>query len=431
MKNLVKGIVGCAFATAIASSAATAQTTIRMWTFLDPAKTSGREIALKNIIAEFEKNNPGIRVRVEPQIFSELMSKFLAANGAGTAPDIVWVNTENMGALANSGAGADLEQLFIKSWPKDQVDDFFVRAGWDAGLKDGKRYAVPLFHASTSLFYRKDLFAAAGIKAEDIRTWDDLAEAAKKLTVDKDKDGRIDIWGFGTPLSTERTGGTTAFTTLFASAGSMWVNCKAQYNTDLGRRALMWHVDLIEKHKAMPREAISNTADDVIDQFLAGRYAIAVMPFARFDSVRKDATWDGNQLAILPWPNWTRDRLGPQQVQGWYGAVWARSPRIKEAGRFLEHMVSPYSVKEWSTTGGQVPTRYTIWQEPEFRQPKYHYMATAVQAWKDWSFQINTECNSARFDADLNLAAQRVLVSKTTPEAAMIEAEKTFLSRQQ
>ena len=92
--------------------------------------------------------------------------------------------------------------------------------GRDVG--QGKSYAVPLFHATTSLFYRKDLFKEAGVDPASIKTWDDLVEAARKLTRDIDKDGRVDIWGFGTPLSTERTGGTTAFTTMLVGGGKVW-----------------------------------------------------------------------------------------------------------------------------------------------------------------------------------------------------------------
>jgi hypothetical protein len=43
-------------------------TIIRMWTFLNLAGTSPREVALADIIASFERANPEIKVSVEPQI---------------------------------------------------------------------------------------------------------------------------------------------------------------------------------------------------------------------------------------------------------------------------------------------------------------------------------------------------------------------------
>lgn len=412
------------------SFAAEAQTTVTMWTFLDPTKNSGREVALRRMIENFERANPGIRVRVEPQIFSELMTKFLAANNTGTAPDIIWVNTENMGAFARSGAAADLEASIVSRWTPAEREDFFVRAGFDAGLVGGRRFTLPLFHATTSIFYRKDLFQAAGIDPASIRTWDQLAEAAKKLTAAPDAGGRVNVWGFGTPLSTERTGGTTAFSAMMFAGEGMWERCRPLYTRPTGLRALQWHVDMIETHRAMPRETIANHVDDVVDQFTAGRYAMAVMPFARFENVRAQARWGGDNLAILPWPNWTPDKPGPQQVQGWYAGVWSRSRNIDAATRFLAHMVNAESVDLWSEVGGQVPTRLSVWREPKYRDPKFAFMETVVEAWRAWSFQIPTDCTTTQFDADLNRAVQRVLVGRVAPSAAMAEAERTFLGRQ-
>ncbi|MET0204369.1 MAG: extracellular solute-binding protein, partial [Casimicrobiaceae bacterium] len=305
------------------------------------------------------------------------------------------------------------------------------RAGWDASVEGKKRAAVPLFHATTSLFYRKDLLKAAGIDPASIKTWDQLAEAAKKLTLDTDKDGRIDVYGFGTPLSTERTGGTTAFTVMLVGGGKPWTaSCKANYADDVGVRAVQWHVDMIGKHNAMPKEIIANHVDDVADQFTAGRYAIAVMPFARYSQVASQAKWGGDNLGILPWPNWTADKPGPQQVQGWWAAVWAKSKRAPEAAKFVEWMINQDSVRAWAVTGGQVPTRMSVWKEPAMRQPKFDYMQAVIDGWSKSSFLVPLECNTARFDADWNQAVQRVIVGGKTAKEAMQEAEKTFASRQ-
>jgi len=427
--RLVSRTLLAVLATALPLSAF-AQTVVTMWTFLDPAKTSGREVALKAMIDSFEKANPGIKVKVEPQVFSELTPKFLAANNTGAAPDIVWVNTDSMGALIKSGAAADLNELFLKSWSKEQDADFFVRAGWDASLAHGKRYAVPLFFATTSLFYRKDQFKEAGIDPASIKTWDQLVEAATKLTKDNDKDGRIDIWGFGTPLSTERVGGTTAFTSMLIAGGKVWDNCKPNYASDVGVRSVQLHVDMINKYHVMPKEVIANNVDDIVDQFVAGRYAIATMPFARYSTVQTQAKWGADNLGVLPWPAWSADKVGPQQVQGWWAAVWAKSKHPKEAGQFLEWMINPDAVRAWAITGGQVPTRMSVWKEPAMRAPKYDYMKAVVDGWAANGFMVPTECNTARFDADWNQAVQRVIVGGKTAKEAMQEAEKSFLSRQ-
>ena len=74
----------------------------------------------------------------------------------------------------------------------------FYPAAWDANRWDGKTlghggygkgpvYAVPVTYEIMSLVYRKDLLEKAGIKADASwpKTWQDILDAAKLMTLDK------------------------------------------------------------------------------------------------------------------------------------------------------------------------------------------------------------------------------------------------------
>lgn len=431
---LISRLLGsAAVALLVAGGAALADTTVTFWTFLDPAKTSPRDVALKRIIESFEKKHAGIKIKVEPQVFSELGVKFILGHNTGTAPDTVFINTSAMGGIIQSGAAADLEPLFIGRWPQAEKDDFYVKAGWDAALLDGKRYAVPMFNAGELVFYRKDLLAEAGVDPARIRTWDDLTAAAGKLTKDKTGDGRIDVWGFGTPLATDKVGGTTAIATMIVDGNrKAWdeAGCKALYANEAGVRTVKLHADWIKTHKVMPEEALVTNTDDLSDQFSAGRYAMIVAPFARYSNVQKDATWDKSQLEVLAWPSWQGDTSGPSRVAGWWVGAWSKSPRLKEAALWVEHLISPEAVRIWSTVGGQIPTRLSVWQEEEFKNPKYDYLRTLIDSWKTWSYILPTSCNTSRFDGDLNAAVQEVAVGGADPMAALKKAEAAFRERQ-
>ena len=107
-------------------------TTIRMWTFLNPAGSSGREVALRQIIENFEAENLGIKVVVEPQQWDVMTSKFLAAHQVGNAPDICWVLDDDLGAALELDALADFESMFLSEWSEEDiqdVDDAFWRMG--------------------------------------------------------------------------------------------------------------------------------------------------------------------------------------------------------------------------------------------------------------------------------------------------------------
>ncbi|CAH1693181.1 Carbohydrate ABC transporter substrate-binding protein (CUT1 family) [Hyphomicrobiales bacterium] len=406
--------------------------TVTVWTFLDPNKATGRDQALKQIIEKFEKKNPGTTVKVESQVFSELGPKFLMAAQIGSAPDVVFINIENLGALVKSGAAADLQSELVAAWPKGADDDFYMRAAWDAAKSGDARYAVPLFPGTATLFYRKDLFKAAGIDPASLRSWDDLTEAARKLTKDTDGNGTPDIWGLSIPLSAERTGGVTAMLPMIQDGQKyVWQDCKASYDTETGRRALQTHVDWIQKDKVMSQEAFASNSDDTMEQFIAGRSAMAVGPFARFDATAKAAAWDGPaNLGVLAWPTWEGKGTGPQSVTGWFLAASKASVRKKSAIALIDYMIGPEAGRIWSTIGGQVPIRTSVFADPHFQTQQYEYMRTMQQAWSNWSIVVPTECNNARIDADLNTAIQRVTLGSANASAALKEAEKSYLERQ-
>ena len=110
--------------------AALAQTTVTMWTFLNPTRTSPREVALRQMIENYERANPNIRIRVEPQDFAQMPTRFFLGHRTGQNPDIVWIDAKNLGGLIQSGAAADLNQAVVRNWSQADRDDFFVRAGW-------------------------------------------------------------------------------------------------------------------------------------------------------------------------------------------------------------------------------------------------------------------------------------------------------------
>ena len=51
----------------------------------------------------------------------------------------------------------------------------------DAFKVDGKTVGVPFEVGEVAFYYNKKLFEKAGVKAEDIKTWDDFLGAVKKL----------------------------------------------------------------------------------------------------------------------------------------------------------------------------------------------------------------------------------------------------------
>ncbi|MGG6433655.1 ABC transporter substrate-binding protein [Anoxybacillus sp. D401a] len=136
--------------------------------------------ALNEAMKEFQKNNPNIELKVEDigrlDVYDKL-STGLAAGGTGL-PDIVLVEDDRIHGYVNA-----FPKGFVNLSEKgfDQYKDVFPTFKKDLTSVDGKFYAMPFDAGPTGMFYRTDLFEKAGVKVEDIETWEDFLAAAKKI----------------------------------------------------------------------------------------------------------------------------------------------------------------------------------------------------------------------------------------------------------
>jgi multiple sugar transport system substrate-binding protein len=410
---------------------ASAQTTVTMWTFLDPNKTSPREVALKQMITDFEAANPDIRVKVEPQDFAQMPSKFFLGHQTGDNPDIVWIDAKNLSGLDKSGAGADLDQLLISQWSQEERDDYYAKAAFDAAVYGGVHTALPLFNGGSMIYYRKDLLKEAGIDPKSLTTWDAILAAAKKLTVDNDNDGRVDVWGFGMPLAPLKTEASPVYISLLEDRDALYSDeCEINLDTDLGVKGITYTADLITKHKVTPQDALVLNVDDVTDQFIAGRYAISIGSNLRYSVIRSKATFGADNFDIMKWPSWTGEKPGATPLSGWWVAAWKSSPNLPQAAKFLDYMLGKEGVKLWATVGGQVPTRKSILESAEFAGPDYNWVRLMIDAWGETGYMDPTACNTRTLQGALNEATARVVLENMDPKAALEEAETKFADAQ-
>ena len=406
--------------------------TVTMWTFLDPSRPGGRETALKQMIETFEAKNPAIKIRVEPQVWTTLAEKFVLGHNTRNAPDIGWVNAENLGLILNTDAAADLKPLVLDGWSAERRADLAVPAALDAVTVDKRVLAMPLMASTWTLMYRRDLLTQAGLQPDLLKTWDGVLEAAKRMTRDTNGDGVPDVWGMGIGLATERYSATPAvLATIGLQNGIFDEKCKTRLATNEAERALMWQSDLITKHKVTPREAIAMTSDDAIDQFAAGRYGMMVIANSRFEQIQRTAAgWNKDDLAQVAIPGWTAERAGPAIITGWFAVAWRNSPRVREAARFIDHMTSPEAMALWSSPGGQVPMLKSLANQPRMAEPANAPLREVSRQFASTGFMMPGRCTWSRTMADFNLATQQVVLGQRSAKEALQQAQRATQERQ-
>lgn len=134
--------------------------------------------AMKEIIASFEAANPGITVNLEQRAIDAHKEALRVATGTEAFPDIyfMWAGLGLGGEFVNAGASAPLNDAYASNgW-----EQRFVPPALAAAKQYGDYHGVPEVSHPQGLYYRKDLFEAAGITSEPT-TYEELIAVNDKL----------------------------------------------------------------------------------------------------------------------------------------------------------------------------------------------------------------------------------------------------------
>ncbi|MFJ3489467.1 extracellular solute-binding protein [Leifsonia aquatica] len=130
----------------------------------------------KTTVADFEKANPDVTIKVQAIQNEDLDGKLQTALNSGDAPDIfLQRGGGKMAAMVQAGQLMDLSDK-VSSDTKKVVSD----GSFKAETYQNKVWAMPVSVLPGGLFYSQDLFKAAGI-TEAPATIDDLSADVQKL----------------------------------------------------------------------------------------------------------------------------------------------------------------------------------------------------------------------------------------------------------
>jgi N,N'-diacetylchitobiose transport system substrate-binding protein len=126
----------------------------------------------------FAAQNPGSTLTIEQQDWGDLVTKLTTAlPDAANTPDVVEIGNTQSPTFTTIGAFADISDMYTELGG-DKLLQSFV----DVGKADGKNYALPYYFGSRYMFYRKDLWSAAGLSVP--KTLAEFGDDVKKLRTD-------------------------------------------------------------------------------------------------------------------------------------------------------------------------------------------------------------------------------------------------------
>jgi multiple sugar transport system substrate-binding protein len=144
---------------------------------------------IKNVVDDFMKANPDVKIIPTPYAWATLWTKLDAAYAAGKPPQLVAFHIQEVNPYYNKGMLTDITAELNKL--KLDKADFYPNL-LESGQVKGGQYSVPIDVHPIAMYYNVDLFKAAGLNPDKPPTsLQQTIDYAKKMT----KAGGY--WGLG------------------------------------------------------------------------------------------------------------------------------------------------------------------------------------------------------------------------------------------
>ncbi|MFD7280502.1 ABC transporter substrate-binding protein [Streptomyces sp. NPDC059862] len=285
-------VTGCAKGDSTGSSA----NTVTYWLW-DANQLPAYQACAKG----FEKENPGLEVRITQLGWSDYWTKLTAGFIAGTQPDVFTDHIQKFGQFADLQVLEPLDDLGIK----DSDYQPGLAANWIG--QDGHRYGAPKDWDTVALFYNEKMAKDAGLTAEQLGglSWNPedggtFEKAIAHLTVDRngkrgDEPGfdknNVKVYG----LATQGGGygdGQTQWSPFTGSAGWSYTEkarwgTKYQYDSKTFKSVIEWYFGLAEKGYMAPFSDYNVQSNQGNTQIAAAKAA------AVFDGAWMISTYNG------------------------------------------------------------------------------------------------------------------------------------------
>lgn len=196
------------------------------------------------LIGNFEKKYPDIKVRFQTLPENQLRPAVLkdVATKSGQY-DVVMIGAYEVPLWAQKGWIIDLSQYAKADTAWNEGD--LLKPIRNLVSYKGNLFATPFYGSSSFMFYRKDLFAKAGLTMPETPTWDQVAQFAAKLD---DKNAGVSgiclrgVPGWGQNLA--------SLTTVINTFGGRWFDQKWQsmLSEPESKAAINFYVNLIRQH---------------------------------------------------------------------------------------------------------------------------------------------------------------------------------------
>ena len=192
----------------------------------------------------FEKQNPGITVKFATYTEGDLRAAIEKdVSTHSNAFNVIMIGPYETPLFAKNGWLTDLTSSYINNDPSYDASDLLPSISKALSYKSDL-YAVPFYGESSMLYYRKDMFQAAGLTMPQHPTWAQVQSFAAKLNVPGKQSGIClrGLAGWGDNMA--------ALDTVVNTFGGEWfnMNWQPQLTSPAFEAATNFYVNLIRQY---------------------------------------------------------------------------------------------------------------------------------------------------------------------------------------
>lgn len=149
---------------------------ITVWVHPYTGDAKKEEEMWKEIISNYNKDFPDVKVNIETIPWSNRDQKVLTALAANNGPDVFYAIPDQMPQYADVGMLLELDPYL-----KDSDLDGFVESSLVSTTWKGKKYGLPILQEAYTFFYNKDVIEAIGEDPSKLPTnWEEFEAWAAK-----------------------------------------------------------------------------------------------------------------------------------------------------------------------------------------------------------------------------------------------------------
>ncbi|KRE30587.1 sugar ABC transporter substrate-binding protein [Agromyces sp. Soil535] len=231
--------------------------------------------AFRELMDEFEAENPGIKVELLSGPYASTKEQLFAGAAAGTMSDVVGLDGAWVSDFANQGAIADLTALMAES----DYDDSELASQIQV---DGATYMIPVVNFVYPMFTNDDLLAQAGVAAPPADRSEFAAAANAVAGLGDNTSGWI------LPLSLEAPNGiqNDVMSWVWATGGSMLDGGQPDVTNDEVTSAVEYIKGLWDEGAIAPG-AFTMKEQDKVEEFTNGRVGMMIDSLAHINLIRE------------------------------------------------------------------------------------------------------------------------------------------------